>query len=152
MFGGFDAWLVSSLGGLDSAVVGERAGWRDIVVRVTPAAIATLRKGSVAHNTRFGLASVSWAFESSSYSVNITVPIGSNATVHIPTLLPMEHQFGMHLSQVQEGRHELWPMTPVDWPVGVLSLVDGSHELLARLGSGRYAFVASYDERFEFIL
>lgn len=59
MLGAFDAWMVASLGGLDSVVNGTTGGWRHIVARVTPAAITVRSCGcsasSIVHDTAFVL-------------------------------------------------------------------------------------------------
>lgn len=40
MLGAFDGWMITSLGGLDSAVNGSTGGWRHVIARVTPAAVS----------------------------------------------------------------------------------------------------------------
>ena len=44
MLGAFDAWMVSSLGGLDSVVNASTGGWRVIQARVAPAAVVVRRR------------------------------------------------------------------------------------------------------------
>ena len=54
MLGGFDPFLHTHVGGLDTVINDTTAGWEVIRVRVSPAAMARARHASNAHMTRFG--------------------------------------------------------------------------------------------------
>merc|ERR1711934_1275687 len=89
MYGGFDGWMTTALGGLDTVSNATTTGWRVMTVRPLPAAITMLGHASVSIETRFGLAAAAWSFDSVSghLSLNITVPVGSVAELHVPTAL-----------------------------------------------------------------
>jgi hypothetical protein len=50
--GGWDAWLLESVGGLSSRVNSTTGGWRHVIARVAPAAITTLRASNYSKVTR----------------------------------------------------------------------------------------------------
>ena len=54
MLGGWDAWLHSSIAGLDAAVNGSVHGWKEITVRVSPGVIPELKAVSSERQTPFG--------------------------------------------------------------------------------------------------
>lgn len=109
MLGGFDAWVLASIGGLDSTVNGSVAGWRSIVARVTPAAVTYLRSGSYRKTTRFGDVELAWSFDGTMMTSHLQVPVGSEVAFHSHATLPG----GLSLARVSEtsadrGRLELW--------------------------------------------
>ena len=139
MLGGFEPFLHQSIGGLDSAVSGETGGWERIIVRVAPAAIATLGGASNTHETRFGTVSLSWRYQGGQLVMALAVPVGSTAEVHAPTVLA-----GRALTRMHEGQTVLWSDA-----AGVAALDAWSVELresavVATVGSGTYAFAAQY--------
>ena len=62
MLGGFDPFLHTHVGGLDSVVNGTSAGWEHVRVRVAAAAVTTLRHTSHQRETRFGTISLHWSY------------------------------------------------------------------------------------------
>ena len=85
MLGAFDAWLLSSIGGLDSAVSGTTGGWKDIIVRVSPGVIAALGHAGYRKRTPFGEVSLSWKYAAGKFTMELGLPVGTTATVHTPT-------------------------------------------------------------------
>ena len=89
MLGGFDAWILSSIGGLDSVVNGTAgsAGWRNVIARVAPAAIAVVKHASYVKHTRFGPVGISWKYDAGTFSTTLSVPTGVTVAVHTPSHL-----------------------------------------------------------------
>jgi alpha-L-rhamnosidase len=142
MLGGFDAWVHTSLGGLDSAVNGTTGGWKHILARVSPGAITALGQGSVSHRTPFGSASLTWKFAASSFTMNLSVPVGSTAEVHSPMALGSVGR----LVLVTEGAGAVWDASaePTTLPVGTLATEQRERAMVVVVGSGKYAFSAFY--------
>jgi hypothetical protein len=86
-------YIASAIGGLgvDSGLQlpGESArvhGWRRFVVKPVPAAVRALEQGSAYRRTPRGDANVQWRRQSNRVEINVTVPSGTRATVHVPLL------------------------------------------------------------------
>lgn len=73
MYGGYNSWLVTRLGGLSSISNATTSGWKDILVRPNPTIIATLKTGcttvdfelisilgAFTFESRFGATSLAW--------------------------------------------------------------------------------------------
>jgi hypothetical protein len=105
MFGGFDPFLHTHLGGLDSVVSGSSGGWERILVRVAPTAIAAVGGASNQYETRFGTVSLSWRYDDDDHRLTMAlqVPVGSTAEVHSPLAVG-----GRSLLRVKEGDSQLW--------------------------------------------
>jgi len=133
MLGGFDAWLQSSLGGLDSAVNGRSGGWRHMIVRVSPEAAAALKQARVSRQTRFGEASLSWTAADGKLSSKLVVPIGVEAEVHSPAAMG-----GRRLSTVTRNGRVVWSHET--------GAVDREmRAAVAWVGSGTHEFKATYE-------
>ena len=146
MLGGFDAWMSASLGGLDSKVNGTTGGWKHIVARVAPAAITELKHASTAHETRFGRASLDWAWDAATakLAMNLTVPIGATCEVHSHAMLQSESGQILRLVAVHEGGRALWRAT-ADYSVAAAA---AAAAVVHEVGSGSYRFVAHFDSHF----
>ena len=121
MYGGFHAWLLKRLGGLDSVSNATSTGWRHFIVAPDVHAVIRLGAGGYALDTRFGRAEVSWRYDSDARQVltNVTVPVGSIAIVQHAKALPLVLSASTRatedpwvgakpLRQVIESQHELW--------------------------------------------
>ena len=106
MLGAFDAWLLSSIGGLDSAVSGTTGGWKDIIVRVSPGVIAALGHASYRKRTPFGEVSLSWKYAAGKFAMELGLPVGTTATVHTPTSVAGATLRALHESSGDPA--ELW--------------------------------------------
>ena len=106
MLGAFDAWLLSSIGGLDSAVSGTTGGWKDIIVRVSPGAIAALGHASYRKRTPYGEVSLSWKYAAGKLTMELGLPVGTTATVHTPTTVAGAALRTLHESSGDPA--ELW--------------------------------------------
>jgi alpha-L-rhamnosidase len=141
MLGGFDAWMHTSLGGLDSAVNATTGGWKHIIARVSPAAITALGEASVSHRTPFGNASLAWKFAAASFSMNLSVPVGSTAEVHSPLALSS----GGRLVRVIDGVDVVWDANAGPAGLGwVLAVEQRAQAMVVVVGSGHYVFSALY--------
>jgi alpha-L-rhamnosidase len=126
-------WLHRSVAGLAEAA----PGFREITVRPLPD--PALSHASARHLTPYGEASVSWRRADGRCAVEVVVPVGAGATVHLP---------GADTVVVRHGRH-VWT---VDDPCGspgsvrtVRELIDDRRlwpeavEIMVREGHGRDA-------------
>jgi hypothetical protein len=102
-FGSFDTYLHSALGGLRTISNATVTGWQHFIVQPDFAAILKLQRGALTHETRFGVAAVSWAWQSNTVVMNVTVPVGSQAEArHV-----MQLGENCTLSSVAEGEKRL---------------------------------------------
>jgi hypothetical protein len=86
-FGSFDTYLHSALGGLRTISNASVSGWKHFIVQPDWAAMLKLKRGSLSHETRFGVAALSWTWESSTVTFVVTVPVGSTAEARHPVRL-----------------------------------------------------------------
>ena len=137
MYGGFDGWMTTALGGLDTVSNATSTGWRVITVRPLPAAITTLGHASVSIETRFGVAALSWYFDTTKdhLSLNITVPVGSVAEVHVP----IELEDKQLKSFTESGHYESLGFSRLEnttgTPSNVFLLGSGLHSLVAQFAN-----------------
>lgn len=155
MYGAFDAWLVTAVGGMSTISNTTSTAWQHIIVHTEPAAVTKLTSGSYAIDTRFGPTAVRWAFDShtSKLQTNITIPVGSTAeVVHDAQLRRGECE----LVAVLEGGESLWGggnvatvATRNAAGVGGVALHEAGDGGVRRrtattVGSGNYSFEARY--------
>ena len=88
-------WMHRTVAGLAPAA----PGYRSIVVRPVPN--AALTHASARHETPFGEASVAWRRADGQLTLEVVVPPGAQATVHVP---------GGPVTEVRHGRHS-WTVT-----------------------------------------
>jgi alpha-L-rhamnosidase len=82
-------WMHRRVAGLAPAA----PGYREIVVRPLP--YRALTSASARHDTPYGTAAVAWTRADGTLTVDVTVPVGCRATVHLPG----------SVEQVGHGRH-----------------------------------------------
>jgi alpha-L-rhamnosidase len=80
MFGGGIVWFYRKLAGMNADP--EHPGYRNIIF--CPEPVSEISSASYSNLTPYGIASISWKKEDKIFSVNIEVPVGSTAIVHIP--------------------------------------------------------------------
>ena len=80
MFGGGLVWFYRKLAGMNADV--ENPGYRHIVFRPQP--VEEMDYVKYMNNTSFGMAGISWKNQSDQFSMEVTVPVGSSATVFVP--------------------------------------------------------------------
>lgn len=108
-------WMHRSLAGLAPG----SPGYRHIIVAPVPC--ATLTHASALHHTPYGDASVAWQRENGRFTLNITIPPGTHATVHLPGGETVEIGHGTHTWTVAD------PVTVARAPIRtVRDLIDAA--------------------------
>ena len=82
MFGGGLVWYYRKLTGMNADP--EKAGYRHIVFRPQP--VADLSYAKYYNQTVYGEAGIEWRKENGTFSVEISVPVGCEATVYVPVM------------------------------------------------------------------
>jgi alpha-L-rhamnosidase len=122
MFGGGITWLYQELAGMKPDP--NQPGYRHIIFRPRPA--SDLTSASYSNLTPYGEASVSWEKNGRSFTMDITVPVGSTATVYVPATS----------GAVDDGDRELIISENVRF-----TGTDGEYDVL-KVNSGKYRFIS----------
>jgi alpha-L-rhamnosidase len=122
MFGGGITWLYQELAGMKPDP--NQPGYRHIIFRPQPA--GDLTSASYSNLTPYGEASVSWEKNGRSFTMDITVPVGSTATVYVPA----------SSGAVDDGDRELIISENVRF-----TGTDGDYDVL-KVNSGKYRFIS----------
>ena len=107
MFGGnVHTCVYCTIAGLDTAVNGSTAGWAHILYKPAAAVMERLGSAAATITTRFGNASISWAYSASmgTLALNASVPAGATAEVHVPQLQAL----GGKAITVADGAAQVW--------------------------------------------
>jgi alpha-L-rhamnosidase len=121
MFGGGLVWLYRKLAGMQADP--EQPGYRHIIFQ--PQFIDDLDFVSYSNITPYGNAGITWKREKGKYIMDITVPVGSEATVYVPVdEMKKVTESGQAIDQIKE--------------VQVAS--QESEQLVLEVGSGEYHF------------
>lgn len=155
MLGGFDAWILSAVGGLDTVVNGTDGGWRNVIARVAPAAITVVKEASYVKHTRFGPVGIQWTYSGGQLSTKFSVPTGVTVAVHTPVqLVDFEVNNGLNLHLQLESLHEsgsqlLKNKVMSAAGAGILAVTreagkDGKPVIVTKVGSGEYQFEATF--------
>ena len=94
-------WMHRTVAGLAPAA----PGYREIIVRPVPD--PALTHASARHRTPYGWASVAWRRQDGQFTLNVEMPPGTRATVHLPGTGP---------TVVRHGRHSWTVATPARPP------------------------------------
>jgi len=121
-FGDIDAWFYKHLAGINYDP--EAPGFKHIIVHPRPTGDLTWAKAD--HQSPHGLIQTSWSIKNNEFTLRLTVPVNTTATVHVPG------------QDVREG--EL-PARDVE---GVTFLHATDHTSVFKVGSGTYQFSSSY--------
>ena len=121
MFGQINEWLFHDLAGIQPDLAGP--GFTKITIR--PAFVGDLAWVKATYHSPLGPILSHWARDDRGHSLNISIPIGSRATVHLPA---------NDLARVNEG------VTPASSATGVTFLRRENGQAVFEVGSGRYAF------------
>jgi alpha-L-rhamnosidase len=89
-------WMHRSVAGLAP----ELPGYRRITVR--PLRTASLTHASARHHTPYGAASVAWRRDNGRFTLEVTIPPGTGATVRLPGRDPVDVGHGTHTWTVPE--------------------------------------------------
>lgn len=121
MLGAIDSWFTSNLVGIRQAA--DSGGFDELVI--DPAVVGDLTHAEGSYETVHGRARSSWTRSDRRFTLDVTVPAGTVATVHLPA--------GKHDTVTESGRR-------VDRADGVELVGREGGELLLRVGSGDYRF------------
>jgi alpha-L-rhamnosidase len=80
MFGGGIVWFYRKLAGMNADP--DQPGYRHIIFRPEP--VNGISYASYSNLTPYGDCGISWKKENGKFTMEITVPVGSSATVYIP--------------------------------------------------------------------
>ena len=80
MFGGGITWFYRKLAGMNTDP--EKPGYRHIIFKPQPSGDITFT--SYSNLTPLGTAAITWKKDESSFFMDVTVPVGSSATVYLP--------------------------------------------------------------------
>jgi alpha-L-rhamnosidase len=81
MFGGGIVWFYRKLAGMNSDP--EHPGYRNIIIH--PQLVKEISYASYSNLTPYGTSSINWKRENGKFKMDIKVPVGSTATVYIPS-------------------------------------------------------------------
>lgn len=107
MFGGGLTWFYRKLAGMSTDP--ENPGYRHIIFR--PQLVGDLKYVTYTNQTSFGEAGINWKNEDDKFLMEVTVPVGSSATVFVPSgdinsLKESDHSIdnskGVHLVSVRK--------------------------------------------------
>ncbi len=124
MFGDISCWFYQALAGIN--LDPQQPAFKHIVIRPRP--IGDLRWVRAGHQSVYGPIAVAWRRGGGSFTLELTVPVSTTATVYVPA---------RDASDVTEGGK------PAGQSPGVrfLRLAEGS--ALYEVGSGNYRFVST---------
>jgi alpha-L-rhamnosidase len=99
MFGGGLVWLYRKLAGMNADP--KQPGYRHIIFK--PQLIDDLDFVTYSNNTPYGKARITWKKKEGKYAMDITVPVGSKATIYVPTDdISKLKESGKSIDQVKE--------------------------------------------------
>ncbi|MEU6642794.1 family 78 glycoside hydrolase catalytic domain [Saccharomonospora sp. NPDC046836] len=125
--GTVDDWFYQHVAGIQAS---EQTGYRDITI--APAVTEQLRWAKATTRTPYGVVGSDWRRTGNTLTLNVTIPVGSTATVHIPARdRHAVTERGLSLERA-DG-------------IGRISEVDGV--VRVEVGSGQYTFRAYQGER-----
>lgn len=81
MFGGGIVWFYRVLAGMKADP--DQPGYRHIIFHPKP--VGDISYATYSNRTPYGTAAITWKKDSSRFNMDITVPVGSTATVYIPS-------------------------------------------------------------------
>ena len=125
MFGGGIVWLYRKLAGLIADP--REPGYRHIIVKPMP--VGDISFASYSNLSSYGRVAADWEKEESKFTLNVTVPVGSTATLYIPAT---------HEGSLSESREEFEGSGNI-----YFAGIEGEHAVI-RVSSGSYSFVSLY--------
>jgi alpha-L-rhamnosidase len=123
--GTVDDWFYQHVAGIQ---VSKTAGYRELTI--APGVTGEMDWARATTQTPFGPVSSDWRRRDRTLTLNVDVPVGTTATIHVPAANPYA---------VREGGDRL---ARAD---GVIDVRQEDGKVLVKVGSGRYSFTA--DER-----
>ena len=123
MFGGGLVWYYRKLAGMNADP--DKPGYRHIVFRPQP--VDDLSFVKYYNQTVYGEAGINWKNENSQFNMQVTVPVGCQATVYIPLMI---------------GKQVMENGKPVSESKDIEFLKDENGYRLLKVGSGTYQFLS----------
>ncbi|MFI5236044.1 MAG: family 78 glycoside hydrolase catalytic domain, partial [Gemmatimonadales bacterium] len=120
-FGAIGAWMYRVIGGLD--VDPAAPGYKHALIAPRPG--GGLTSAHTALETSYGTLATTWQLDSAEFSLEVTVPPNTSASITLPETTPAE---------VLEGGQGL------SRTAGVRSVEPRGHDVLVEVGSGHYLF------------
>ncbi len=124
MFGGGLVWLYRNLAGMQADPL--EPGYRHIIFKPQP--IDELEYVTYTNNTPYGEGGITWRNEEGRFTMKLTVPVSTYATVHVPAT---------DLSRIKEGDQS------IDQALGVKFKEMKDGYALFEVESGSYRFIVS---------
>ena len=123
MFGGGITWFYQVLAGMnpDPSI----PGYRHIIFKPQP--VADITSASYANKTTYGRASIDWKKEGKKFIMDIIVPAGCTATVHVPSV---------NADKVKESNRNPGQL------LEVIFLNEENGYAVYKVGSGQYQFIS----------
>ena len=121
MFGGGLVWLYRKLAGMRADPT--QPGYRHIIFQ--PQFVDEMDFVTYSNNTPYGKAGISWKHEEDKYIMDITVPVGTNATIYVPT---------DDINKLKEGS------TNINQSKEIQIKSTDSKQVVLNVGSGSYHF------------
>lgn len=121
MFGGGLVWFYRKLAGMNADP--DQPGYRHIIFKPQP--VADLQYVTYSTNTSYGEAGINWKNKDGKFLMDITVPVGSKATVFIPS---------GDISSLRESSY------PIKQSKGVHLVSTGKDTIVLVVESGKYQF------------
>jgi alpha-L-rhamnosidase len=131
MFGSVGAWFYNALGGINLSP--GSAGYQHI--RIAPQAVEDLRWASASLETIRGMVSSSWSHSPGLITLDVAIPVNSDAQVVIPAEVQMT---GV---TIREGDRVVWENGHyVSGDSGVTAATQDGGTTIFQVGSGTYSF------------
>ncbi len=121
MFGGGLVWFYRKLAGMNADP--DQPGYRHIIFKPQP--VAVLDFVSYSNNTSMGEAGITWKNKDGKFLMDITVPVGSKATVFVPS---------GDVNSLKESSHS------INQSKGVTLVSAGKGTIVLDVESGKYQF------------
>jgi len=121
--GSVGAWLYADVAGIDQSP--DSIGFRDLVIRPRPGGRLTWASG--AYDTPSGRVSTRWELVDDVLRLDVVVPPGATATVHVPTT---------DSDSVRESNRPIAEQNTIE------ALPPSDNALVCRVPSGHYSFTA----------
>ncbi|OGV70783.1 MAG: hypothetical protein A2283_21210 [Lentisphaerae bacterium RIFOXYA12_FULL_48_11] len=122
MFGSVSTWFFKYLGGIRS--VPDAVGFDRIII--APQIVGDLKWVKASYTSVHGVVGSEWALDGRRLTLNVTIPVNTTASVHVPATVT---------SMIKEGNR------PVSESNGVKLLRRGEETAVFEVGSGNYRFV-----------
>jgi hypothetical protein len=130
MLGQINEWFFHDLAGIGVAENGDGAGFRKIIIK--PMVVGDLKWVKGSYQSASGLISSEWKHENGVFTLNISIPVNTTATVYIP---------GEKESDVKESGESVLKAN------GVRFIKNENGNVVYEIGSGDYCFVSSMNVR-----